>query len=455
MTTPSPAGATSEATFTEVVGALLASLTPGEHLTMDLKAEDGQFVRVNHAKVRQSGHVRVGDLTVQLILEAADGSLRESSVTVSVTGEVAHDLAAAQDALARLRAETPAMPPSPWTRVPERGASTHTVTRGALLDDGAAPAALLTPAAGLDLAGILASGTVMRGSATSAGRHHWFEADTFSFDYSVYSPSGAACKATCAGTRWDQDAWVAHVGKARALVELLGQAPRVIPPGEYRAFLGPAAMAEIVQMLSWGCIGEGAVRQGDSPLRRVTAGTHSFSPLFSLREDFTAGDVPRFDAEGEVSPELVKLVERGALVSTLISARTAREHGLVSNGADTAEALRSASILPGRIDEADIYAAIGTGLYIPNLWYLNWSDQPGGRITGMTRYACLWIEDGRPVGPVQHVRFDDNLFRILGSSLEGLTRQVHVVPETGSYEFRSLGMLRTPGLLLSQFSITL
>ena len=29
-----------------------------------------------------------------------------------------------------------------------------------------------------------------------------------------------------------------------------------------------------------------------------------------------------------------------------------------------------------------------------NLHYLNWSDNIGGRITGMTRYACFWVENG-------------------------------------------------------------
>jgi predicted Zn-dependent protease len=142
-------------------------------------------------------------------------------------------------------------------------------------------------------------------------------------------------------------------------------------------------------------------------------------------------------------------------VSTLVSSRSAREYGLVANGAESSEGMRAPSIAPGAVDEHDVYRAIGTGLYIPNLWYLNWSDQTGGRITGMTRYACLWIEDGEPVGPIEHLRFDDSIFRMLGSSLEDLGREVHVVPDVLSYEFRSVSALSTPGLLLSSMSFTL
>lgn len=40
------------------------------------------------------------------------------------------------------------------------------------------------------------------------------------------------------------------------------------------------------------------------------------------------------------------------------------------------------------------------------LWYLNFSDRPGGRITGMTRFASFWVEDGRIVAPLNVMRFD-------------------------------------------------
>ena len=39
-------------------------------------------------------------------------------------------------------------------------------------------------------------------------------------------------------------------------------------------------------------------------------------------------------------------------------------------------------------------AQLDTGIYVNNLWYLNYSDRPAGRITGMTRFATLWVEEG-------------------------------------------------------------
>jgi predicted Zn-dependent protease len=40
---------------------------------------------------------------------------------------------------------------------------------------------------------------------------------------------------------------------------------------------------------------------------------------------------------------------------------------------------------------------LGTGVYISDLHYLNYSDRQACRMTGMTRFACLWVEDGELV----------------------------------------------------------
>ena len=196
-----------------------------------------------------------------LVVEAEDGTLREGIEAISVTGDVARDVPAALAAFARLRGSVPALPASPWARLPEAGESARSVTHGDLLLPDRAADALLMPAEGLDLAGILASGKVVRATANSRGQRHWFEADSFSFDHSVYAPNGAAHKDTYAGTRWEQARWEAYVARARKTAQLLERDRKILAPGDYRVWLAPSAVLEIVSMLSWGCIGEGAVRQ--------------------------------------------------------------------------------------------------------------------------------------------------------------------------------------------------
>ena len=62
----------------------------------------------------------------------------------------------------------------------------------------------------------------------------------------------------------------------------------------------------------------------------------------------------------------------------------------------------------------DALAALDTGLCVGNLWYLNYSDRPACRMTGMTRFATFWVEDGKIVAPVDVLRFDDTIYRMLG-----------------------------------------
>jgi predicted Zn-dependent protease len=82
----------------------------------------------------------------------------------------------------------------------------------------------------------------------------------------------------------------------------------------------------------------------------------------------------------------------------------------------------------GSLAQADILKQLGTGLYISNLWYLNYSDLPAARLTGMTRFATFWVEDGEIKAPVSTMRFDDSVYQLLGSQLEALTAERELLP---------------------------
>jgi predicted Zn-dependent protease len=94
-------------------------------------------------------------------------------------------------------------------------------------------------------------------------------------------------------------------------------------------------------------------------------------------------------------------------------------------------------------------------LYLSNLHYLNWSDNDSGRITGMTRFACVWVEDGRIVAPIKDMRFDESIYHLLGDKLLDLTSQRSLIPNTGSYFKRDLGGSLLPGILAEDFTFTL
>ena len=181
----------------------------------------------------------------------------------------------------------------------------------------------------------------------------------------------------------------------------------------------------------------------------------TLSPLLSLSENFSYGNVPRFNELGEVAPEHLPIIRNGKLVNTLVSSRSAKEYGEEANGASGDESMRSPEVAAGNLAEVDILEQLDTGLYLSNLHYLNWSDRAGGRITGMSRYACFWVEKGELIAPIENLRFDDSIYDFFGENLEALTEFREFIPDTGTYEKRSLGAILVPAILTKKFTFTL
>ena len=175
-----------------------------------------------------------------------------------------------------------------------------------------------------------------------------------------------------------------------------------------------------------------------------------------IRDRDTAhGAAPAFTPEGFVRPGRIVLVDQGLAVDSLNNARSAREYGLPANGANREEMPESLSLAPGTIRDADALAALDRGIWVSNLWYLNYSDRPACRLTGMTRFACLWVEGGVPVAPLGVMRFDDSFLRMFGPGLLGLGDRAEFIPESGTYEERQLASITTPGALVADWRLTL
>jgi len=109
----------------------------------------------------------------------------------------------------------------------------------------------------------------------------------------------------------------------------------------------------------------------------------------------------------------------------------------------------------GDLAPSDVLSALDTGLFLSNLHYLNWSDRTNARITGMTRYACFWVENGKLSAPIKNLRFDDSVYSFFGDNLERLTSHAEFIASTDTYGQRSLGGISAPGLLVKNFTFTL
>ena len=73
----------------------------------------------------------------------------------------------------------------------------------------------------------------------------------------------------------------------------------------------------------------------------------------------------------------------------------------------------------------------------------------------MTRFGTFWVEGGRIVAPVNVLRFDDTIYRMLGENLIDLTRTQDMLLSTWTYGERSTASSRLPGALLTEMRFTL
>lgn len=439
-----------EQLFSQLSAAIMAELQTGEHLGLSCGGEHSLFVRFNQARVRQSGTVEEASLGFNLIFDG-----RRVTSSMSLAGDYALDLAASLEELSRMRAEVMQLPNDPYVVIPDSVEVSRESHQGALLTATEIVEALLPPMQGVDLSGIWASGNMFQGSANSSGGSHWFATDSYALDFSLITPEEKMVKAAFAGSSWNQSEYEAFMQDAVDKMELMKKPAIRIEPGTYRTFIASAGVADILQMFSWHGLSEAAIRQGESAFGKMRNQGATLSPLFSLAEDFSNGMVPRFNDNGEMAPERIELIEEGQLKNTLVSSRTAKEYAVPSNFAGEGEGLRSPLMITGDLEEADILESLGTGVYLSNLHYLNWSDMIGGSITGMTRYACFWVENGEIKAPIENMRFDDSIYRFLGENLEAVTAVAKVNPEVGTYDGREFSATTCPGILLKSFALTL
>ena len=439
-----------ESFFKNLSNNILSNLKSGEDLMINFWGENSHFSRFNQSKIRQNGFVSDMTLSINLII-----SQRTCSVSFSLSNNIESDLKKSLAYLNILRKDIEKLPEDPFIVYPQGGeSSTHNNT-GDLLSPQDVVEILSPTIKNVDLAGIWASGDLFVGYANSKGLLHWFSTESFSFDYSLITESEKMVKDTFAGTHFKLDEYNALMNSSINQLKMLEKNPIKVNPGDYRTYIAPAGVSDLISMFSWNGLSEGAIRRGQSAFLKMKKEEQSLSPCFSLNEDFSTGLTPMFNDDGELAPKKLPLINNGMLKNTLINSRTAKEYNIESNFAGGWEGLRAPVMNIGDLDENNISKEIETGVFLNNLHYLNWSDNIGGRITGMTRYACFWVENGEIVAPIENMRFDDTIYNIFGKNLESVSNKAQFIPDTGTYSGRSFGGTNCPGILLNSFSLTL
>ena len=437
--------------FNDISRTFFTYALPNEELSIGVNGDLADFLRWNKAAIVQASHIErvVGHLSIR-------SRQRQAGCSVVFSGERDADLAMIRRQTSQLRSWLSSSPKDPFYvpnaaphQTEDRTPETHFVDVTRVVDD------IRLIASGLDLVGLFATGPMFSGSATNAGHWFWHDTHRYFFDFSVYASRDKAIKKSLAGAMWSRAEFEFAIAKIKETIPVLYTPEVKLSPGDYRALLAPAAVGDLLALASWGGFSTRAHLTNDSPLLAMRTQGKRLSPLINLVDRPQEFGVPLLSDYWHQSPTAFELVRNGELTNCFISPRTAVEFNLTHNCASGGESPRGLTLETGRLDELHELESLNTGIYVSDLWYLNYSDRQTARITGTTRFASLWVENGKPIAPVAAARFDENLYSIFGSSLIDLGKTAHTLEYTGTYGSRGLGGIQCPSAMLSQFRIVL
>ena len=436
--------------FATLADRLQQELRGDEVFTCSYRGETSDFVRFNRSAVRQAGSVSQVSASIDLI-----SGRRHAAATLTLSGSLEEDTARVTRALGPLRDRRAAAPEDPLLLYAKDSATSAEVGARELPEPEAVVADVQRAGRDRDLVGMYAAGDMHTGFASSFGQRNWDTRSSFHLDWSFYLEGDKAVKSSYAGFRYDPAELARREADAADKLRALDRQPRTIAPGPYRVYLAPSALQEIVDMLCWGGFGLRAHRTKTTPLLRMIEESATLARSVSITENTRGGLAPPFQESGFLRPPEVPLIREGAYEDTLVSPRSSVEYGVATNGASSHESPLSVDVAPGELAGESLLAELGTGIYVSNLWYLNYSDRNACRTTGMTRFATFWVENGAIQAPLAPMRFDETVFRMLGPNLRGLSRERELLLDAGTYGRRSARSARLPGVLVDDFVFTL
>lgn len=437
--------------FYRLVDFVMERLSAEEIVLCNFSAEDSDFVRFNRSAIRQAGSIAQRSLDVKLIV-----GQRQANGDIALSGDLSIDGERAVALVDRLRAQLPYLPEDPHLLYASEVESSDHLGENRLPEErGAIVEAILQSGRGRDLVGMYAAGGIHAGFANSFGQRNWFSTYTYNVDWSFYLSGDKAVKTADAGFVWDPKEFERKVDKAVQELEGLSFPAKTISPGQYRVFLAPAAVCEVIELLNWGGFGLKEQRTKQTPLIKMIEEGLRLHTGITLLENTRDGVAPNFQEDGFHKPDQVRLIENGTLSDCLVSPRSAKEYGVHTNGSSGWEAPESVEMVSGGITQDALLERLGTGVYVNNLWYLNYSDRAACRMTGMTRFATFWVENGEIQAPLNVMRFDESVYRFLGTNVIGITAEREFLLDPDTYHARSTGSSRLPGVLIEDFTFTL
>ena len=430
----------------------------GDGVEAVVQAERSGFARFAGSEVHQPTLIE----NVSVFLRVIRGKRVGAAAANRVDDEGLRELAMRAGEAAEASPEDPDLPAlAGASALPEVNGNDEETAALGPADQARLAADAIAGAGEMPVYGFFTSGTTTVAVVTSAG-FAGEQTSTDTLTLALAATDGASGYA-------EQTSWAVRevdpAGVAREAVELAGRTANAdeLPPGAYRAVLGPYAVGELLQYFAYDAFSGLALLEERSYLGGKLGERH-FDEKVSIADDaLDPRGLPKgFDFEG-IPKQRVPLVENGVLRGAVWdSASAARAGGSqAATGHAPPPAMRRWGPLPfalslagGEAESVDeLVELVGDGIYITRLHYLGIVEPRQGILTGMTRDGTFRIRDGRLAEPLVNLRFTVAVPDVL-ADVPGLTRETTLTNEAAFYDERFAYGALVPAIATARFGVT-
>lgn len=233
--------------------------------------------------------------------------------------------------------------------------------------------------------------------------------------------------------------------------------PKDFPPGTYEVILEPAAVANLMEWMSFVSFGSKAFQEQTSCLAGKI-GQKIMADSVTIYDDGgdEGGAALPFDFEGVPKKKVVFVdrgVAKGVVYDTLAANREKKKstgHALTPDSASEGAIPVNIFIKGSTSSLKKMIANCERGLLVTRFHYINGLlDPPNAAMTGMTRDGTFLVEGGKIKHGIKNLRFTESMVKAFSQVAE-ISRERNRVAAW----WESIGCITTPAVRITRFAFT-
>lgn len=189
-----------------------------------------------------------------------------------------------------------------------------------------------------------------------------------------------------------------------------------VKPGKYTVILGPAAIAEVLEMALWTGFAGRSYEEKRGWTAKNKIGDKVLGSNISIIDDPENKDtfMAEFDFSGKKRKRFV-LCDKGKLKGIMYDSQTAAMYKKKPTGHNTGNFSIALATGKGDSDVLKAVKDLGTVLYIPALHYINLPNPSKGIFTGSSRFNAVLVKNGKIISPIFSSRITDTFQAVFGN----------------------------------------